>query len=336
MWRNDDLFTTLMPTVLGLAGEALPDDARGLRAGRRSGSPRTVAPRCTCPRHRSCTAPASSARSRRSRWAARSSRSSSATSTPTSSGPRSRVSASRRWRSSATRSAGPMVRALDEAAARGRAVRPVVGRAHHQLRRDVDGRGEAGAHGARQLPLLRLARLERGRRLREPDHRARRGDDHRVVPDRRALPGAHRGRAARSSPAPTRSACSRSADPIPLGYYKDDAKTAATFRTFAGERYSIPGDWAKVAADGTVELLGRGSVSINTGGEKVFPEEVEEAMKLHPAVVDAIVVGVPDDRFGEAIAAVVSVHDAHRGDRGRDRRRGPRSARRVQATAATS
>jgi 3-oxocholest-4-en-26-oate---CoA ligase len=97
--------------------------------------------------------------------------------------------------------------------------------------------------------------------------------------------------------------------PIPLGYYKDEAKTEATFRTFAGERYSIPGDWAKVAADGTVELLGRGSVSINTGGEKVFPEEVEEAMKLHPAVVDAIVVGVPDDRFGEAIAAVVSVQD---------------------------
>ena len=89
---------------------------------------------------------------------------------------------------------------------------------------------------------------------------------------------------------------------FPLGYYKDQAKTDATFRTFAGERYSIPGDWAKVAADGTVELLGRGSVSINTGGEKVFPEEVEEAMKLHPAVVDAIVVGVPDDRFGEAIA----------------------------------
>jgi fatty-acyl-CoA synthase len=95
--------------------------------------------------------------------------------------------------------------------------------------------------------------------------------------------------------------------PIPLGYYKDDAKTAATFRTFGGRRYSIPGDWARVASDGTVELLGRGSVSINTGGEKVFPEEVEEAVKLHPSVVDAVVVGVPDDRFGETIAAVVSV-----------------------------
>jgi 3-oxocholest-4-en-26-oate---CoA ligase len=93
--------------------------------------------------------------------------------------------------------------------------------------------------------------------------------------------------------------------PIPLGYYKDPEKTAKTFPTFGEHRYSIPGDWARVAADGTIELLGRGSVSINTGGEKVFPEEVEEAVKLHPAVVDAIVVGVPDDRFGEVIAAVV-------------------------------
>lgn len=97
--------------------------------------------------------------------------------------------------------------------------------------------------------------------------------------------------------------------PIPLGYYKDPEKTARTFPTFNGLRYSIPGDWARVAADGTIELLGRGSVSINTGGEKVFPEEVEEAVKLHPAVTDAIVVGIPDDRFGEVIAAVVELGD---------------------------
>jgi acyl-CoA synthetase (AMP-forming)/AMP-acid ligase II len=95
--------------------------------------------------------------------------------------------------------------------------------------------------------------------------------------------------------------------PIPLGYYKDPEKTARTFPTFNGLRYSIPGDWARVAADGTIELLGRGSVSINTGGEKVFPEEVEEAVKLHPAVTDAIVVGIPDERFGEVIAAVVEL-----------------------------
>ncbi len=95
--------------------------------------------------------------------------------------------------------------------------------------------------------------------------------------------------------------------PIPLGYYKDPDKTAATFREFDGQRYSIPGDWATVAADGTIELLGRGSVSINSGGEKVFPEEVEEAVKLHPAVADAIVVGVPDEKFGEAITALASL-----------------------------
>jgi fatty-acyl-CoA synthase len=97
--------------------------------------------------------------------------------------------------------------------------------------------------------------------------------------------------------------------PIPLGYYKDPEKTARTFPTFGDQRYSVPGDWARVAPDGTIELLGRGSVSINTGGEKVFPEEVEEAVKLHPSVTDAIVVGVPDDRFGEVIAAVVECGD---------------------------
>jgi fatty-acyl-CoA synthase len=93
--------------------------------------------------------------------------------------------------------------------------------------------------------------------------------------------------------------------PIPLGYYKDEEKTAKTFRTFDGVRYSIPGDFAQVNPDGTLHLLGRGSVCINTGGEKVFPEEVEEVLKQHPAVLDAVCVGVPDDRFGEAICAMV-------------------------------
>jgi 3-oxocholest-4-en-26-oate---CoA ligase len=72
-----------------------------------------------------------------------------------------------------------------------------------------------------------------------------------------------------------------------------------------GQRYSIPGDWAEVLADGSVKLLGRGSQCINTGGEKVYPEEVEECLKLHPAVHDAAVVGVPDERFGQAIVALV-------------------------------
>jgi fatty-acyl-CoA synthase len=97
--------------------------------------------------------------------------------------------------------------------------------------------------------------------------------------------------------------------PQPLGYYNDPEKTAKTFRVIDGKRYSIPGDWATVDADGTLRLLGRGSVCINTGGEKVFPEEVEEALKTHPAVRDVIVVGVPDDRFVEAICAVVELSD---------------------------
>ena len=91
----------------------------------------------------------------------------------------------------------------------------------------------------------------------------------------------------------------------PIGYYKDPEKSAATFRVIDGVRYSIPGDFATVDADGTVRLLGRGSQCINTGGEKVYPEEVEEVLKLHPTVADAAVVGVPDERFGEAITALV-------------------------------
>ncbi len=94
---------------------------------------------------------------------------------------------------------------------------------------------------------------------------------------------------------------------VPLGYYKDPDKSARTFRTIGGVRYSFPGDYATVEADGRITLLGRGSVCINTGGEKVFPEEVEEVVKLHPAVYDCLVVGVPDERFGEAVTAVASL-----------------------------
>ncbi len=92
---------------------------------------------------------------------------------------------------------------------------------------------------------------------------------------------------------------------IPLGYYKDEAKSAATFRTIDGIRYSVPGDYAEVGADGSIHLLGRGSVVINTGGEKVYPEEVEEVIKTIEGVADAVVVGIPDERFGEEIVAVV-------------------------------
>ena len=93
--------------------------------------------------------------------------------------------------------------------------------------------------------------------------------------------------------------------PMPVGYYKDEVKTAETFRTVDGKRWSVPGDFATVEADGSMKLLGRGSVCINTGGEKVFVEEVEEVLKLHDDVRDAVCVGIPDDRFGETVCAVV-------------------------------
>ncbi|MDR3648962.1 MAG: acyl-CoA synthetase [Acidimicrobiales bacterium] len=96
----------------------------------------------------------------------------------------------------------------------------------------------------------------------------------------------------------------------PLGYYKDPDKSSATFKMIDGIRYSVPGDFATVDADGTINLLGRGSVVINTGGEKVFPEEVEEVLKLHPAVADAVAVGIPDERFGQVVAAAVELHPA--------------------------
>ena len=92
---------------------------------------------------------------------------------------------------------------------------------------------------------------------------------------------------------------------IPLEYYKDPKKTAETFVTYGGVRYAIPGDFAQVEVDGRITLLGRGSVSINSGGEKIFPEEVEAAVKSHPAVFDCTVVGVPDERWGEHVCAVV-------------------------------
>ena len=99
--------------------------------------------------------------------------------------------------------------------------------------------------------------------------------------------------------------------PIPLGYYKDTEKTAATFRDIDGSRWSIPGDYATVDTDGSILLLGRGSLCINSGGEKIFPEEVEEALKTHPAVHDSNVVGLRDDKWGEAVTALVSLEQGH-------------------------
>ena len=101
---------------------------------------------------------------------------------------------------------------------------------------------------------------------------------------------------------------------LPIGYYKDQEKTDKTFKVVNGVRYSIPGDWVRVEDDGSLTLLGRGSNCINTAGEKVYPEEVEEALKFHDAVADALVVGVRDDKWGQAITAVVQLHDGYQLD----------------------
>ncbi|MEQ8716787.1 MAG: AMP-binding protein [Acidimicrobiales bacterium] len=98
----------------------------------------------------------------------------------------------------------------------------------------------------------------------------------------------------------------RSGPDVPLRYHNDPEKSARTFRTIDGVRYAFAGDLATVGADGSITLLGRGSNVINTGGEKVFAEEVEETLKSHPAVDDALVVGMADDRFGETVAAVLA------------------------------
>jgi acyl-CoA synthetase (AMP-forming)/AMP-acid ligase II len=94
---------------------------------------------------------------------------------------------------------------------------------------------------------------------------------------------------------------------VPLGYYKDAEKTASTFVEIDGERWVLMGDMATIEADGTITVFGRGSVCINSGGEKVYPEEVEAALKAHPAIFDAVVAGVPDQRFGERVAALVQI-----------------------------
>ncbi len=96
---------------------------------------------------------------------------------------------------------------------------------------------------------------------------------------------------------------------VPVGYYKDPAKSAATFLEIDGQRYSVPGDFARIEEGRRITLLGRGSNCVNTGGEKVYPEEVEMAIKGHPAVYDTLVVGIPDEKYGQAVAAVVELRE---------------------------
>ena len=101
------------------------------------------------------------------------------------------------------------------------------------------------------------------------------------------------------------------APPSPVEYHKDPEKSARTFRTIGGERYVVSGDLARIEADGAITLLGRGSACINTAGEKVFPEEVEEALKLCSGVADALVFGAPDPAWGQAVTAVVRTGDGY-------------------------
>jgi acyl-CoA synthetase (AMP-forming)/AMP-acid ligase II len=98
---------------------------------------------------------------------------------------------------------------------------------------------------------------------------------------------------------------------IPLGYYNDPEKTAKTFRVIDGVRWVFPGDMATIEEDGTMHFLGRGSVCINSGGEKIYPEEVEGALKSHPAILDAVVAGIPDERWGQKVSAVIQLREGH-------------------------
>jgi acyl-CoA synthetase (AMP-forming)/AMP-acid ligase II len=160
---------------------------------------------------------------------------------------------------------------------------------------DATGATEQGFTGMSMVTRESLAAADPGR----PGLRVRPGRDVAVFDEalRRVAPGsAVIGKLARGGN-------------VPLGYYKDPEKSAETFVVAEGRRWAIPGDYATVEADGSITMLGRGSVSINSGGEKIFPEEVEGALKSHPAVFDAIVVGVPDERWGSRVAAVVQPRD---------------------------
>ncbi|MFE5289433.1 acyl-CoA synthetase [Nocardia sp. NPDC056611] len=151
---------------------------------------------------------------------------------------------------------------------------------------DVIGSSESGSTGL--STVTRDSDHTRGPRVKFGAQSALLDDDGRLVAP---VPGAV-GRMARTGH-------------VPIGYYKDPEKTKTIFVEVDGKRYVAPGDYARYEADGTVTLLGRGSECINTGGEKVFPEEVETALKSHPDVFDALVIGIPHERFGQAVAAVV-------------------------------
>ena len=196
---------------------------------------------------------------------------------------------------------------------RARPLGHLVAAGHRQQRRHLGGRDQGRAAAPqRAADHDRQPGQQRGHRHgQQHHHRRQSAGTHRQVRARPEHARCSPRTAARCCPAAASAAGSRCAAARPIGYYKDEAKSADTFVLHDGVRWSIPGDWAEVEADGTLKLYGRGSQCINTGGEKVYPEEVEEALKLHPSVDDAAVVGVPDERFGEAITALV---EAHAGD----------------------
>ncbi len=204
--------------------------------------------------------------------------------------------------------ARPMLDALDRALGEGRpyelsALRIIqssgvmwsaevqTGLLRHLDVRLVDSMGSTEGAMARRI-VSRGTRIETARFVPLPGTKLI-GEDGTVIP----LGSGERGRIA---------ACAV----VPLGYYNDPEKSAATFVEIEGVRHTMAGDWAVWAEDGTLVLLGRGSHCINTAGEKVFPEEVEEALKRHPAVADCLVVGLPDGRFGERVAAVLSLQES--------------------------
>ena len=187
----------------------------------------------------------------------------------------------------------------------GHGARRVVAAHDELVGSDVERGGQGRPGPVHRRHPGRRARLQRGRRLRAGD-----GGPVGCVGDHGPLHAGARHPAPRTSttgpcpPTPPSPAC-WPAGPGAFGYYKDPEKTARTFKVIDGAQYVITGDWATRNEDGTITLHGRGSNCINSGGEKIFPEEVEEALKTHPAVDDCLVVGVPDERFGQRVVAIV-------------------------------
>ena len=199
----------------------------------------------------------------------------------------------------------PLLAELDRAAAAGTPYDLTAAAPDRQLRSPLEHGDQATAAGRRALHAAGLHRRHRGRSVRRLAVRP--------GPGRASAPSSRLPENARVigpdgadvRPGSGEVGLLASTGNLPLGYLDDPEATAAVFRTIDGVRYAVPGDAATLAADGTISLLGRGSGVINTGGEKVFAEEVEQVLVEHPGVAEAVVVGVPDDRWGSRVAALV-------------------------------